>query len=283
MKHKVLSLFTAAIIAGSSLTTTAQTLKVPAPSPTQTLKQNFALSEISIEYSRPGVKNRVIFGDLVPFGKIWRTGANASTKITFGEDVNVEGKAIAAGTYAIYTIPNRDSWEILFYKDLKLGGSVSDYKAADELLRFTVEASALANKVEDLTIQVTDITPSTANIELSWDKTSVAFHVAANIDAAIMKNIETALVNDSRPYFQAANYYYENDKDLNKALEWVNKAIEQNPQFYIMHTKAKIQMKLKDYKGAIATAEKSLAMAKEAKSNDYVALNEKLIAEAKKK
>lgn len=272
-----------ALLATFSFTTSAQSLKVPAASPTQTLKQNFALSEISIEYSRPSVKGRVIFGDLVPYGKMWRTGANASTKITFGSDVTVEGQAVPAGTYALYTIPNADNWDILFYKDLTLDGSLDKYKAEDELTRIKVKTSALTSKVETFTIQVTDITPNSANIEMTWDRTRVAFKVTADIDAPIMKNIETALAKDNRPYFQAANYYYENDKDLNKALEWVNKAIEQGSRFWVVHLKAKIQMKLKDYKGAIATAEQSMALAKESKSDDYVALNEKLIAEAKKK
>lgn len=283
MKNKLNLFLIVAALTSFSFPTVAQTLKVPAASPTQTLKQNFALSEISIEYSRPSVKGRVVFGDLVPYGKIWRTGANNATKITFGSDVKVEGTPVAAGTYALYTIPNTDSWEVLFYKDLELGGDVSEYKAEKELMRIKVKPSALANKVETFTIQVSDITSNSANIELLWDRTRVAFNITTDIDAPIMKNIETALAKDARPYFQAASYYYENDKDLNKALEWVNKAIEQGTRFWVVHLKAKIQMKLKDYKGAIATAEQSMALAKAEKSDDYVALNEKLIAEAKKK
>ena len=272
----------AALLGLFTLTASAQ-LKVPAPSPTQTLEQNFALSTIKLEYSRPGVKGRVIFGDVVPFGKIWRTGANASTKITFGEDVKVEGSALAAGTYALYTIPNKDSWEVMFYNDLKLGGNVSEYKPANELLRVKVKPAAYPAKVETFTINIADITSSAANIELLWENTRVAINVVADIDSKIMKSIETSLAADSRPYFQAAGYYYDNNKDLNKALEWANKAIEQNPKaFYMVHLKAKIQLKLKDYKGAVATAEQSIALAKEAKNDDYVAMNEKLIAEAQK-
>ncbi|MFY9307430.1 MAG: DUF2911 domain-containing protein [Bacteroidia bacterium] len=273
----------AALFGLLTLTANAQQLKVPAPSPTQTLEQNFALSSIKIEYSRPSAKGRVIFGDLVPFGKIWRTGANSSTKITFGEDVKVEGNALAAGTYALYTIPNKDSWEILFYKDLKLGGNVAEYKAENEVLRVKVKPSAYGAKVETFTINVADIAASAANVELIWENTRVVFNVVADIDSKIMKNIESSLAADSRPYFQAAGYYYDNDKDLNKALEWANKAIEQNPKaFYMVHLKAKIQLKLKDYKGAIATAEQSIALAREAKNDDYVAMNQKLIAEAQK-
>ena len=282
MMNKKSTFLAALTLAFMSIAANAQ-LKVPAPSPTQTLEQNFALSSIKIEYSRPSVKGRVIFGDVVPFGKTWRTGANSSTKVTFGDDVKVEGNALAAGTYALYTIPNKDSWDIMFYKDATLGGNVADYKQENEVLRIKAKPSALANKVETFTINVGDITPSTANIELNWEQTRVAFSVTADIDTRIMKNIEASVEGDNRPYFQAAGYFYDNNKDLNKALAWVNKAIEQNPKgFYIVHLKAKIQMKLKNYKEAITTAEQSIALSKEAKNDDYVAMNEKLIAEAKK-
>ncbi len=282
IKHTLL----ASVVALSLLCVNAgaQQLKVPAPSPTQTLKQNFGLGDITIEYSRPGVKGRVIFGDVVPFGKIWRTGANSTTKITFSDDVKLEGKAVAAGTYGLYTMPDKESWTVMLYKDLTLGGNVADYKPENEVLRFTVKPSTLANKVESFTMNIADITPSTANIELCWDKTRAAINVTTDIDTKVMKNIETAMSpDDKRPYFQAASYYYETDKDLAKALEWANKAIEQSPKaFYVVHLKAKIQMKQKDFKGAIASAEQSITLARDAKNDDYVKLNEKLIAEAKK-
>ena len=284
MKSKHSLIFAVVMTTVFCFSANAQQLKIPAASPTQTLKQDFALSEITIEYSRPGVKGRVIYGDLVPYGKIWRTGANNATMITFGDNVKVEGHAVAAGTYAIYSIPGKDSWDIMLYKDLELGGSVNDYKPENELLRIKAKPTVLSNKVETFTIQVADITSTEANIELMWDKTMVSFKVNAEIDAQIIKNIEASLKSDTRPYFQAANYYYENDKDMNQALAWVSKSIEQNPtRFWVVHLKAKIQMRIKDYKGAIATAEQSLALSKEQKSDDYVLLNEKLIAEAKKK
>jgi tetratricopeptide (TPR) repeat protein len=282
MKNKSINKMLVALMFGS-LSLNAQQLKVPAPSPLQTLDQAFALSNIKIEYSRPSVKGRVIFGDVVPFGKVWRTGANSTTKITFGEDVKVEGSALAAGTYGLYTIPNKDSWDVMFYKDLTLGGNVADYKAENEVLKIKAKPSAIPNKVETFTINVADITSNTANVELTWDMTRVAFNVTADIDSKIMKNIETSLSTDNRPYFQAASYYYDNNKDLNKALEYINKAVEANPKAYwVAHMKAKIQLKLKDTKGAIATAEQSLALAREGKNEDYVKMNEKLIAEAKK-
>lgn len=258
-------------------------LKVPAPSPSQTLKQAVGLSEITIEYSRPSAKGRVIYGDVVPFGKIWRTGANAATKITFGEDVKVEGNAVTAGTYALYTVPNKDNWEVMLYKDLSLGGNVADYKKENEVARFTVKSKTLSDKVETFTIDVADVASNSANIELSWEKTKVVFSVTADIDSKIMKSIESNVVNDNRPYFQAASYYYDNNKDLAKASEWADKAIAANPKaFWIVLLKAKIQAKQNDKKGAVATAEQVITLATEAKNDDYLAMAKKLIAENKK-
>lgn len=283
---KTLSIFKMMAVSGISLMLSlplsAQQLKTPAPSPTQTLDQAFALSNIKIEYSRPSVKGRVIFGDLVPYGSVWRTGANQATKITFGDDVKIENKDLKAGTYAMYTVPNKDAWDIMFYSDLTLGGDVASYNKEKEVLRVNVKSETLAAKVEMFTINITEMTSNTAKVQLSWDKTAVSFGVSTDIDSRIMKNIETTMSKDSRPYFTAANYYYENNKDLNKALEWVKVAAEQNPKAYwVSHLQAKIQYKLKDYNGALATAEKSLAAATEDQDNAYVNNNNKLIAEIK--
>lgn len=283
MKRNTFSILLSSALLAGSFTSFSQTLKTPAPSPSQTLKQGFGIGEITIDYSRPSVKGRTVFGDLVPFGKIWRTGANGATKLTFSDDVTLEGNTVAAGTYALYTVPNKDSWDIILYKDLTLGGNVSEFKTENELLRFKVKPTLLTYKVETFTIDVANITAKTASIELRWDKTQVAINVATSYDDKVMKSIQASVTEDKRPYFPAAAYYYENDKDLNKALEWTNKAIEQNPKaFYMIHLKAKILLKQKDYKGALAAAEQSLASSKEAKNDDYVKMNEKLIEEAKK-
>lgn len=283
MLHKLKSLSLSAAMLTFSLASQAQQLKTPAPSPLQTVKQAFALSDITIEYSRPSAKGRVVYGDVVPFGKIWRTGANNATKITFGEDVAVEGNTVTAGTYALYTIPNKDSWEIMLYKDLTLGGNTADYKKENEVAHFTVKPKTMNEKIETFTMGFSDVTSTTTNIELCWEKTCVMIKVVADIDARVMKSIESSLSADSRPYFQSANYYYENNKDMNKALEYINKAVESNPKaFYMYQLKAKIQVKLGDKKGAVATAqEKVIPSAKEAKNDDYVKQAEKLIAENK--
>jgi hypothetical protein len=283
MKNRTLSILGMALLTAVVMNVKGQQLKMPAPSPTQTLKQNFGLGEIDIEYSRPGVKGRVIYGDVVPFDQLWRTGANSCTKITFSDNVKVEGNMVPSGTYSLFTIPGKTEWTVILNKNTNQGGT-GDYKQTEDLLRFKVKPIAMNDKVESFTMNVADVDPASANVELVWEKTRVAFHVTESIDSAVMKNIETALSPaDKRPYFQAANYYYENGKDLNQALIWAGKAVELNPKaYYVAHLKAKIQLKLKDYKGAISTAELSISLAKEAKNEDYVKLNEKLIEEAKK-
>ena len=259
----------------------AQAIKTPAPSTTQTIKQDFALSSIEIVYSRPNMKGRVVFGDLAPMGKLWRTGANAATKVTFGEDVKVGGVAVKAGSYVLYAIPNKDEWEVILNKGLNNWG-VDGYKAEEDVAKFKVKPMTLPMNVETFTMQIADVMPASANIQIMWEKTAVAIPVTADIDSKISKSIENAMNVDNRPYFQAASYYFETGKDLTKALTWADKAIENNPKaFWIMHLKAKIQAKLGDKASAKATALKSIESAKEAKNDDYVALNEKLIISMK--
>ena len=282
--NKISLIASAIVFSVSTLVGQAQTLKTPAPSTSQTVKQAFGLGDITLDYSRPSVKGRVIFGDVVPFGKLWRTGANAATKITFSEDVKVEGKDVKAGTYAIYTIPNKDSWEVILYTDLTMGGNTSNYKAENEVIRVVVKPTTLTKSVETFTINLSDVTATSTTLEFIWEKTSVPVKITTEIDAKIMKSIESSLAADSRPYFQAATYYYDNNKDLNQALIWVNKAVEQNPKaFWVTMLKARIELKLNDKKSAIATAEKTVALATEAKNDDYVKMGNDLIAEAKKK
>jgi hypothetical protein len=259
----------------------AQAIKTPAPSTTQIIKQDFALSSIEIIYSRPNMKGRVVFGDLAPLGKLWRTGANAATKVTFGEDVKVGGVAVKAGSYVLYTVPNKDEWEVILNKGLNNWG-VDGYKSEEDVAKFKVKPMTLPMNIETFTMQIADVMPASANIQIMWEKTAISFPVTADIDAKISKSIENAMTVDNRPYFQAASYYFETGKDLTKALSWADKAIESNPKaFWIMHLKAKIQAKLGDKAGAIKTANESILSAKEAKNDDYVANNEKLIASLK--
>ena len=280
---KIAAFAGAALFALATVSAQAQTIKTPAPSPSATVKQAFGLGEVTIDYSRPLARGRVIFGDVVPFDKVWRTGANAMTKLTFTEDIKFEGKEVKAGTYGLFTIPGKDSWEVMLYKDLSIGGNVSKYQQADELLRVRVKPQQNSRSVESFTINLDEVAASSATLQLMWERTIVPVRLTSDVDSRVMKNIESVMkVEDSRPYFQAANYYYENGKDLKQALAWSEKAIAQNNAFYVVHLKAKIQMKMKDYAGAIKTAQESRRLAVEAKNDDYVRMNDKIIAEAKK-
>lgn len=265
-----------------SLGAAAQKITVPAPSPLQTVTQKFGLGEVTIEYSRPAVKGRKIFGDVVPYNKIWRTGANATTKVTFTDEVKLEGNVVKPGTYGLYTIPNKDSWEIMLYKDLTLNGNVGDYKTENEVLRFKVKAMSIPMKMETLMINIGDISATEAKLTLLWENTVVAIKMTTDIDARVMESIDASMKSEKPEYFRAASYYFDNGKDLKKALEWAKKATEENPTaFYMFNLKARIEYKLGDKAAGKADAEKSIALAKEAKNDDYVALGEKLLADNK--
>ena len=266
-----------------SLVTAQAQLKVPAASPLQTTKQSFALGDITLEYSRPAMKGRAIFGDLVPYDKVWRTGANATSKITFSSDVKLEGKEVKAGTYGLFTIPGKTTWEVMLSKDLNLGANVGDYKKENEVVRVQVKPTMLANKTENFTINLADIMPTSAVLEIMWDKTRVPVTITADIDPTIVKNIEASMASDKPAYFEAASYYYDTNRDLKQALGWVTKATEQNPKaFWIMLLKSRIELKLNEKASAIASAEKTVALATEAKNADYVKMANDLIASAKK-
>ena len=258
-----------------ALTSSAQ-LKTPAPSSTQTIKQDFGLSSIELTYSRPNIRGRKIFGDLVPYGKLWRTGANAPTRIKFGDDVTVGGQAVKAGEYALYTIPNADEWEIILSKGFE---GVSEYKKEEDVARFKVKPIVMPVPAETFTMQFMNVGASSADLNIRWDKTVVAIPIKTDIDTKVMNQINDILIKDNRPYYQAAVYYSDNGKDLNQAIKWFDKAIEQNPDaYYMYYQKANTLVKLGRKDEAKQAAQKSMALAREQKNDDYVTLNEKLIA-----
>ncbi len=256
----------------------AQNVKMPAPSPTQTLKQDFALSSVEVNYSRPAMKGRTIMGDLVPYGKVWRTGANSATTITFGEDVKFGDKEVKAGKYGLLSIPGQAEWTLILTKDLNVT-SPSAYKQENDVARVQVAPMELPFSVESFLISFDQVMPNSMTMMLIWDKTAVPVTITADIDSKIQAQLDEAMKGEKKPYFQAAAYYFENGKDLKKALEWADAAAKENPKaFWIYHLKAKIQAKNGDKAAAKATALQSIELAKEAKNDDYVALNNKLIA-----
>ncbi len=263
--------------------TFAQGLKVPVKSPAATVKQGVGISEVTLEYSRPSKSGRVIFGDLVPYGEVWRTGANASTKITFGEDVKLNGQAIKAGTYSLYTIPAKDEWTIILNKNLTLWGS-DGYSEAEDAARIVVKSQKLAETLETFTIAFNNIKPTAMSIDFMWENTKASLDLTVEVDEKIMKNIEATMFQDKRPYYQAAAYYYDNKKDMKQALEWANKAAEANPKAYwTLILKAKIQLELNDKKGAKETAETAKKMAEEEKDPGYIKQSEEIIKKASAK
>ena len=272
------------IIASILLATSvqAQTLKIPAASPTQKISQDFALSKIEITYSRPGVKGRTIFGGLVPYDSVWRTGANSATKIYFGQDVQLEGHNVPMGEYALYTIPGKSSWTIVLSSDTSLWGAFG-YNNKSDFLRFNVKAVSVPME-ETFLIDFANIKQNSCDIELIWEKTMVSFHVTADIDTKIMAQIDEAMKGEKPPYWRAAYYYFENGKDVNKAYEWVNKAIEANPDAYFMKTeKAKIELAMGKYQEAITTATQAKELAQKSNDTGHVFTNNQTIADAKKK
>lgn len=279
------------LIAGMALLSLVANAQVvtPAPSPAGSVSTNVGLTDIKIDYFRPKAKGRTIFGDaakgaLVPFGQIWRTGANSGTKISFSENVKVEGIDVPKGEYLIFTWPGASEWTVSLYKDVSLGGNTQKYDKANEAANFKVKSEKLSEKVENLTFNIGDISDDskTAKVQLAWENTSVKFGVAVDYDAKVMKSIESSLTVNPNNYFQAAVYYLNTGKDLNKALEWVNKALESNKDaFWILHQKAKIQQALGDKAGATATANASLESAKKAGNRDYQMMNEDLIKNLK--
>lgn len=259
----------------------SQNLKTPAASPATTIKQDFALSSVEIAYSRPGAKDRKIFGDLVPFGKVWRTGANAATTITFGEDVSINGTKVQAGKYGLLSIPGQNEWTIIISKQTNVT-SPSSYKQSEDVVRIQVSPEKTPFPIETFMIFFNNIKPASMDVIIAWENTVVSFPVSADIDKKVMLQIDELMKTDAPPYAQAAQYYLETGKDVKKALTWMDKAITENPKaFWLYHQKANALAKLGKKKQAIEIAKKSITLAKEAKNPDYVALNEKLIASLK--
>lgn len=270
------NLLLAIILIAFSCTTFAQELKTPQPSPTAYIKQNFGLSQIEISYSRPGVKGRKIFGDLVPYGKVWRTGANSATTITFGDDVTIGDKKVPAGNYGLLTIPGENEWTVIITKQTDVT-SPAAYKQDQDVVRVAVKPYQLPFSIETFTIGLGDITGDSCKLELMWDNVYVNVPITTDVDSKVMNQIKDVMQSDNRPYFQAALYYIENGKDLNQAVTWLDKAIAQNPDgFYIYYQKARALAKLGKKQDALAASNKSIELAKTAKNDDYVALNEKL-------
>jgi hypothetical protein len=261
-------------------------VKTPQASPKAELEQVVGLTQVELDYSRPSSKGRAVFGELVPYGKVWRTGANANTTISFGDDVVIDGKTLKKGKYALYTLPKADSWDVIFYTDTNNWGTPEKWDDSKVALRTTVKPETLGRKVETFTIAVNNIDNDNGSLEISWEKTLVAVKFTVPTQKIAMKSIEGALAGPTgNDYFSSAQYYYQSGGDMNKALEWVNKAVamEKEAPFWYLRLKSLIQAKLGDKKGAIETAKLSQASAEKASNADYVKMNKDSILEWSKK
>lgn len=258
-------------------------IRMPAPSPTEFVRQDFGLSSVELTYSRPSLKGRNVFGTVVLYDSLWRTGANAATKIKFNDPVEILGHQVDTGSYAIYTIPHKNGeWTIVLNKGFNNSG-VAGYKQSDDVFRENVKSTKTSDKIETFTMQFSNIKPESCDLTLMWDNVMVSVPIKVNIKDKIRTQIENALSSDKKPYWQAAQFYNEYDNNKAKALEMVNEAINQSgkPPFFMVYYKAKIQKDMGDKKGAIASAKQSMDLAKEAGNSDYVLLNEKLLKELK--
>ena len=269
------------LLSGAMYFSEAQPLKMPSPSTTQSIKQEFALTSVELSYSRPNIKGRKIFGDLVPYNAVWRTGANSATTISFADEVIIGGKKVPAGKYGLLTIPGASEWTIIISKQLDVT-SPAAYKADQDVVRVTVPVVAMPFSVETFMIMFGNVTSNTMDLMMIWDQTSVALPISMEVEAKVMAQIDNAMNKDNKPYFQSAMYYMETGKDLTKANMWFDKAIEQNPTaFWIYYNKANCLAKMGKKSEAIATSNKSIELATAAKNDDYISLNKKLQASLK--
>lgn len=281
MKRLILS---AMLVLAAAATYAQGQLKLPALSPNAKISQDFSTSNIEISYSRPSMRGRKVFGDIVPYGKVWRTGANAATKIKLGEDMEIAGQKVKAGEYSLYTIPGRDKWEVVL-NTASGSWTAEGFPRENDVARFNVKPSSIDGDCQTFTILITDITFTTCKIEIIWERTRIVLPVTAKNTERIETNIETVLnTPPTVPYFQAANYYYETGKKLDIAKTYVDKAVEKEPKaYYMWYLKARIEKKLGNKEDAIAAAKKSMDLAKGTPNeNEYARNNQKIIDDIKK-
>ncbi len=283
--NKIVRFFSASacgLMFASTLLAQSPKIEFPSASPACTLKQRVGITDIEVVYSRPSMKGREIFGSVVPFGTVWRTGANSATKITFSTPVKLNGTDVSAGSYALYTIPGEDVWTIILNKGV--GKSGTSYDEKDDVVRFKTRPINLTDtSIETFTIEFNDLRDESAVLNLIWDKTVVPVKIEIGLTDKLVPQIEAVMDSDakSKPYFQAAAFYYDHGLDLSKASKWVDAAIAEREAYYIVHLKAKILAKQGDKEAAITAAKRSRELAAEAKDAAYVKLNDDLIASLK--
>lgn len=276
---KKLALFAFAVVLSTTLTAQLQT---PAPSPAATFTQVVGLTDVAVDYSRPAMRGRTIFGDLVPYGKVWRTGANARTKVTFGDDVKVGGSDLKKGTYAIFSIPQQSEWEVIFYTEYQGGGAPAELDESKVAARVTVPVYPIEMDIQSFTMTIDDITSGGAVLGIMWEKTYVGVPFEVPTDAKVSSAIDKVMNGPGAgDYYAAASYYFSEGKDIAKAKEWIDKAMSmiEKPRFWQLRQQSLIYAKAGDKKGAIELAKKSLADAEASGNADYIKMNKDSLKE----
>jgi len=279
-------LFVGIALATFTFSATAQ-VQAPAPSPAAKIEQTVGLTDISIAYSRPQVKGRTVFGDLVPYGKMWRTGANKAVQFSASTDLMVEGKELKAGNYALFTVPNKDNWDIVFYEETEIWGTPREWVDSLEALRVNVKTMTLNDNVESFTISIDNVVESKkAQVSISWATTKVMFNIETPMEKMALASIEKTMAGPSAgDYYSAASFYLETGKDLEQALVWIKKSSElrEKEAYWVLRKQSLIEAELGKTDDAIKTAKRSLELAEKAGNGDYVKMNKESIAEWSKK
>jgi hypothetical protein len=277
------TVFSLCFAAVSPAQTSSAKLEFPAASPSATVKQRVGLTDVEVNYSRPGVKGRQIFGGLIPYGKVWRTGANFATKITFSTPVKLNGTEIPAGAYELFTIPDPKEWTVIIHKDSSAWGAYT-YDEKNDVARIKAAPLATPSLVETFAIGFADLRDESATLYLTWEKIRVPVKLEVSVASVLLPQLESVMASDApkKPYAQAAIYYLDHDLDLNKAAAWMDAAMAEDPTaFYFGYHKARILAKQGNKAGAIAAAQKSIEAANKATGaikEEYVRLNETLIS-----
>ncbi|UOQ69180.1 DUF2911 domain-containing protein [Hymenobacter volaticus] len=289
MKHFFTGLLLALLLGLAARKAHAQTkLVLPQVSPAVTIRQAFSTSFVELRYCRPSLKGRQAFGGLVPYGQVWRTGANTATKIRLGEAMQVGGQAVPAGTYSLFTIPGKTDWTIILNRDTAQWGAY-EYNQQLDVVRIIAHATMLAVPHESLTLTLENVRPTAADLTLSWEHTQVSISLLAHPDALILNQIQEAMQGEKKPYFTAALYYYHsNQPNLTPAVGWLDAFLKAHldsasDQYEGYYWKAKLLQKQGKKQEAVAAARQSLQWIKADKNEvakaEYTLLNQQLLSE----
>ena len=282
MNTKINTFLFAFLLVG--MTAMAQQIQMPQASPSARITQKVGLTDVTVDFSRPSTKGRKIFGELVPFGQVWRTGANGATILNFSTEVSISGTKVPAGSYALYSIPGKSSWTMILSKNTKLWGAIG-YDAKDDLLRFEASPAKTSRMYDSFEISFNKLTDNSADLSIKWEQTRVDFTILTDVDPIVMADIKKQVIDaqSSNPalLYQAANYYFTSNKDVNQAYVWIKQSTDSDPKYWTLHLRAKIELSLGKKTEALESATKSKNLAIENKNPDYVGLNDRLMKSIK--